>query len=432
MTEPPNDLAAERATLGGCLMKREIALDVAEILRPRDFYQLKHEVVFESILDLIANGHPVDVVSVVDHLLRRGELSRAGGADYVHGLTSAVAVAAQAPYHASIVRDRAVRRRVLETVAVTAQKAATADVHELIEGAREGLDSALGVERQPLVFVGDLIDQIVDDAERPRRVYPSPWQSLDDILGGGFRPGALYTIAARPGIGKSAIALQIAAALADAGPVTFSSLEMPKEELVRRIIAQGVQMPHHLLERGEPMPEIWKAKIEDWKIRAPHSVAIDDRSTVTMTDIRAFVRAVRRPSGRIVGIVVDYLQLMSGAPGASRFEVVSENARQFKLLAREMDCPVIMLSQLNRNSEHRVDKRPTLSDLRDSGAIEQDSDVVMMLYRDPEFEQPAMNAPPLPVPLELNVAKNRHGPTVMPQLMWEGSQMRAHDGREYR
>lgn len=180
------------------------------------------------------------------------------------------------------------------------------------------------------------------------------------------------------------------------------------------------------------MPEIWKAKIEDWKIRAPHSVAIDDRSTVTMTDIRTFVRAVRRPSGRIVGIVVDYLQLMSGAPGASRFEVVSENARQFKLLAREMDCPVIMLSQLNRNSEHRVDKRPTLSDLRDSGAIEQDSDVVMMLYRDPEFEQPAMNAPPLPVPLELNVAKNRHGPTVMTQLMWEGSQMRAHDGREYR
>lgn len=419
------DLAAEQAVLGGCLLSRDVALEVSETIRPADFYTPRHTVIYETVLRLLNNGSPTDVIAVADDLIARGEIVMAGGADYLHTLTSSIPVAIQAPYYAGIVADKAVRRRVQMVATTIAASSTGGDVNDLIEIARKGLDEATGLQRQSLTYVGDLIEQVVADAERPRRVYPTPWDGLSGILGGGFRPGALYVVAARPGIGKTAIALQMASALADNGPVAFSSMEMPKEELVRRIISQGAHMPHFLLEGGRPMPEMWKARIEDWNLSAPHAIAINDRATLTPADVGSFARAVRRPSGRIAGIVTDYLQLMQGAPGASRQEIVAEGARQHKMLAMELDCPVILLSQLNRNPEQRMDKRPMLSDLRESGAIEQDADVVMLLYRDPDFEQAGPGEVPLPVPLELNVAKNRHGPTMVHTLSWEGSQMRA-------
>lgn len=425
MTDQPNDLAAEQATLGGCLISRDVASEVSEILRPDDFFTPRHFLIYESVLRLLLSGSPTDAIAVVDDLIQRGQLMQAGGADYVHHLTSCVPVAAQAPYHASLVSGHAVRRRVLSVAATIESSVQTMPVNDLIETARSGLDNAAGLQRQALTYVGDLIEEVMADAERPRRVYPTPWQGLTDILGGGFRPGALYVLAARPGIGKTAIALQIASALADAGPVAFSSMEMPKAEIVRRIISQGAEMPHHLLERGQPMPELWKARVESWMEIAPHSIALNDRATATAADVRSFARAVYRPSGRIAGVVTDYLQLMQGAPGMSRQEIVAENARQHKILAMELDCPVILLSQLNRNPEARMDKRPLLSDLRESGAIEQDADVVMMLYRDPDFMPAGPHEVPVPIPLELNVAKNRHGPTYVHTLSWEGSQMRA-------
>lgn len=432
MSEPPYDQQAEQSTLGGMLLSRDAVDDVAEVVRADDFYHPRHVLTFEAIMRLRAQSKPTDVISVVDELLRTGELQRAGGADYLHLLTSMCSSPVIAPFHAGVVSNKAVLRRLGEAGARVAQLAHSqqGDPSEMIDIARREIDKAEGVSRSPLTYVGDLIDEVVADAERPRRVWPSPWNSLDNILGGGFRPGALYVLAARPGIGKSAVALQIASALAEAGPVAFASLEMPREELVRRIISQGAKMPHHLLEQGRPMPEFWKAKIEAWQLSAPHAIAIDDRSNMLISDVRSFARSVKRPSGRLAGIVFDYLQLMGGSSGANRQEVVAENARSFKILAREMDCPVILLSQLNRNPEQRVDKRPVLADLRESGAIEQDADVVMMLYRDPDFQQAPVGQPPLPVPLELNVAKNRHGATMMTTLTWEGSQMRAYDGRE--
>lgn len=425
MSEQPNDISAEQAALGGCLLSRDVAIEVSETLRPDDFFTPRHVLIYETILRLLSSGAPTDAIAAVDDLLSRGELQRAGGADYIHHLTSCVPVAVQAPYHAGIVSEKAIRRRVLGVALSIESSLQTGEVTDLIERARHGLDHAVGLQKRSLTYVGDLIDQVVADAERPRRVYPTPWRGLTDILGGGFRPGALYVLAARPGIGKTAIALQIASALAEAGPVAFSSMEMPKEELVRRIISQGAQMPHHILERGEPMPELWKARIEEWSSYAPHSIALNDNSSSSAAEVRAFARAVRRPSGRLAGIVTDYLQLMPGAPGQNRQEVVAENARQHKIMAMEMDCPVILLSQLNRNPEQRMDKRPQLSDLRESGAIEQDADVVMMLYRDPDQEQVGPSEIPIPIELELNVAKNRHGPTFVHTLRWEGSQMRA-------
>lgn len=439
MREPPFDMQAEQSTLGGMLLSRDAVDECGEVLRPDDFYVPKHALIFETIMKMRAVGQPTDVISVADTLISTGELAQAGGADYLHTLTSICTSPVISPFHAAIVSDKAVLRRLGEGATRVLHMVDTqaGEPAELLERARREIDQAAGALKSPLVYVGDLIDEVVADAERPRQVWPSPWPSLDEILGGGFRPGALYVLAARTGIGKTAIALQIANALAKVGPVAFASLEMPREELVRRIISQGVKMPHHLLEQGRPMPLHWKDKIDSWRsgneqgvIEAPHSVAIDDRSSMMMADVRAFARSVKRPSGRLAGVVFDYLQLMGGSPGVSRQEVVAENARNFKILARELECPVILLSQLNRNPEQRIDKRPQLADLRESGAIEQDADVVMMLYRDPDFQQVPMGQPPLPVPLELNVPKNRHGAPLMTTLYWEGSQMRAYDGRE--
>lgn len=426
MSEDLSDPHAEQACLGAMMISADALADVGSQLRARDFHTPRHELIFEIIMSLYSHGHPVDVISVADELVRKDQLSQAGGADYLHVLTSIPPAAASASYYAAIVSDKATRRRVVAAARSIYDNARGTEVNDLVESARHALDDAVGVAKQPLVYAGDLIDEVIAEAERPRLVYPTPWGSMTDILGGGFRPGALYVVAARPGLGKSSLALQMATALADAGPVAFSSLEMPGKELVRRIIAQGVQMPHHLLERGQPLPELWKAKIEAWKDFAPHAVAFNDRASATGSDIRSFARAVKRPGGRLAGVVTDYLQLLSGPPGASRQEIVAENARQHKLMAMELECPVILLSQLNRNSEGRIDKRPMLSDLRESGAIEQDADVVMLIYRDPGFEQVPMGNVPLPVPLDVDVAKNRHGPTASLTLNWEGSQMRAY------
>jgi replicative DNA helicase len=423
---PIHDSHAEMATIAGCLLSRDVAMDVLDVVKPGDFYVPRHEIILNAIARLLDEGALTDVVTVGDYLIRNNEINQAGGLDYLHSITSAVAVANQAPFHAEIVRDKAARRRVVEAATTTLMNAETMALPALIETARQSIDNAERTDRRSLVYVGDLIEEVVEQAQSPRRIYPSPWRGLNDTLGGGFRPGALYVLAARPGLGKTAIALQIASRLAMQGPVSFSSLEMPREELVRRIISQGSEIPHHLLELGKEIPLFWRERIDTWRMStAAHAIAIDDRSTVMMSDVRSQARAVQRPSGKVAGVVVDYLQLMSGPPGDKRIDVVSENARQAKLLARELDCPVILLSQLNRESERRTDKRPQLSDLRDSGAIEQDADVVMMLYRDPNWEpaNPAQIAGPLP--LELNVAKNRHGPPLMHTLKWEGSQMRA-------
>lgn len=419
-------MTTEQSVLGGMMLSPTACEDVLETMYATDMHQPRHEIIYQAIAELFNERKPHDVIAVTDRLIAKNLLLQAGGIEYLHSLTSIVPTATSAGYYAGLVHDEAARRN-LGALAASIQVQANqgADPDMLADVARRGIDEALGQRRQSLVYVGDLIEQVVKEAESPRRVMPTPWQNLTDVLGGGFRPGAFYVLAARPGIGKSALALQMAASLADSGPVAFSSLEMPTMELMRRVVSQGVEMPHHLLERGQPLPEIWKARIEAWTGHAPYSIAMDDRGGVTMSDIRAFARAVRRPSGKIAGVIVDYLQLISGDPSHSKLQIVSEVTRQMKIMAKDLDCPVIALSQLNRNPEGRIDKRPMLADLRDSGTIEQDADVVMMIYRDPaDVGDPG--GVPLPVHLELNVLKNRHGSTQIVNLMWEGTQMRAY------
>jgi replicative DNA helicase len=408
------------------------AVVIAEIIRSRgeyldecgltdeDFTVNEAGWAFAAMVRMQAKGEPIDAFSV--------GLREPRAEAWVLKIYDTPTYASH--FHTHEVRQATVRRRLREVAATIMRDVTeTEDPEGLIDSARARIDSANAGMMQPLTYVGDIIDEVIEQAGNPRLVYASPWASVTDTLGGGFRPGALYVLAARPGIGKSAVAMQIASALAEHGPVAFSSLEMPREEIVRRIIAQQNKMPHHLLESGKPLPDLWKARIDGWQQQAPRSMAIamDDRASVTIADVRSFARSVRRPAGRIAGVVIDYLQLMGGPKGQSRYEIVSENSRLCKVMAMELHCPVIMLSQLNRNSENRIDRRPGLADLRDSGAIEQDADVVMMLSRDPNWEPPGPGMPPEPMPLDLDVLKNRHGPAGNHTLYWEGSQMRTYD-----
>lgn len=328
-----------------------------------------------------------------------------------------------AEYHAHLVHEDGVRRRMLAVAGAVPQMAKDMEVTELVETVRRHVDDAAGLQRNPITFVGDALDQVIADSQQPRRVYGTPWETLTENLGGGFRPGALYVVAARPGIGKSAIALQIAAHLSRHGVVGFSSLEMPKEELIRRLITQGSGVAHQVLERGRPMSEYQLDKVQRWREEgAPVTIAIDDTSTVGVSDIKAFARNLRR-NGNLTGLVIDYLQLLTGPKDMKRIEQISDMTRQLKILAREMDCPIILLSQLNRESEKRMDKRPQLADLRESGSIEQDADAVILLYKDPSYEPDPLGV--LPMPIELIVAKNRHGPAQNHQLNWDGAFMLA-------
>src|SRR5690625_3226403 len=323
---------------------------------------------------------------------------------------------------ARAVADAAVNRRLESAATRIIQLARGAgDVAEKVELARAEIDSShkavAGVR-----MLRDIVDDKLAALEHPAPITPTPWPDLNRFIR-GWRPGALYVIGARPGIGKSIIGLQAAIDLARRGPVAFNSLEMGDLEVVGRVIAQTAHVALGRLdgESDDPAeqlsPRDWEniAKARpDWEALP---LAIDDRSNVTITDIRSHARTLAH-QGPLAGIVVDYLQLMSTPRSSNRprHEVVADYSRSLKLLAKELHCPVIALSQLNRASEGRHDKKPTLADIRESGAVEQDSDVVMLLSTDEKD----------PSRLDLHVAKNRHGVNdVTVELTREGHYARA-------
>lgn len=323
---------------------------------------------------------------------------------------------------ARAVADAAVNRRLESAATRIIQLARGAgDVAEKVELARAEIDSThkavAGVR-----MLRDIVDDKLNALEHPAPITPTPWPDLNRFIR-GWRPGALYVIGARPGIGKSIIGLQAAIDLARRGPVAFNSLEMGDLEVVGRVIAQTAQVALGRLD-GDSDDPAEQLSPRDWENIAKARpdwdglpLAIDDRSNVTITDIRSHARSLAH-QGPLAGVVVDYLQLMSSPHSSNRprHEVVADYSRSLKLLAKELNCPVIALSQLNRASEHRTDKKPTLADLRESGAVEQDSDVVILLSVDDND----------PSRLDLHVAKNRHGVNdVTVELTREGHYARA-------
>jgi replicative DNA helicase len=398
---------AEISVLAGVLASNGAKLDDL-ILSGPDFADGRYGDIYETMRRMRSEGKPVDPTTV------GGELPQ--HAVFMWSIGDQVPSTANTEYHAGMVREAAVRRRVLAAGTRIVEWSKDRPLAELTDVARKELDDAFGMQRRKVSYVGDTIRDTIAAIGRPTRAVPTPWRSLSSAIG-GFRPGALYVVGARPGVGKTVVALQCATALAAHGSVAFASLEMPEHELQLRLLTQGSGVSHRLLEKSELLPHYAAQQVEAYLPRFPSSISVDDRGSVTVNDIRTSVRSVAR-DGKLAGVVVDYMQLISGVSGASRIEVVTEASRQLKLLARDFDVPVIALSQLNRNSESRADKKPAMSDLRESGAIEQDADVVILLHRDMEPRQEQDTE------FMMLVAKNRHGSTGALSFEWQGEFMR--------
>lgn len=417
---PPQDLDAERQVLAAWLTSPRAIDDCEGTVSPGDFYRPLHETIAAACLDLRSAGEPVDSVTVGDRL--GAGLLRWGGTAVLHEIVQSLVTAANAAYHAEIVAAHASRRR-LEDVAqsiLTSTRASDVDPTDLIEQARAALDAAAerAATRHAASTSTDVYAAI--EALDAEPGIPTPWRDLTAALG-GWRRGAVYFVGARPGKGKSVVGMCAALDAARRGyHALIASLEMSRTEIYQRMLCHvgsvdGTRMMRRTLT---------KADYESLSSAAGHIAALPitviDDAAQRVVDIRAAARSASRvhPLGLIV---VDYLQLMSsGQRVESRQVEVANFSRGLKLLARELDVPVIVLAQLNRGPEQRHDKRPTMGDLRESGSQEQDADAVILLHRDPDG--------PNPDDLELMLAKHRHGPAdLVVRTSWEGRYSRISD-----
>ena len=415
---PPQDRAAERAVLGLILTDKEAVSDVAEILRPEDFYLPAHETVYAVALDLFGDGEPVDLVSVYAGVEARGEHTRVSG-EYLHGLvTDTYVVAGQADYYATIVRDKATLRRLADSAQRIRQWAMSADegdADEVVDRAQAEMMAAVPQRTaEDYRLVRDLLESTLDGIEAAASGatsdrIPTGFYDLDDVLGGGFRPGQMVTVAGRPGLGKSTLAVDFArsASIRHNYCSAVFSLEMSRTEIVHRLLAAEGKVPLSKIISGDLGDEDWRRVAVAMSHLGAAPLFVDDSPHLTMTEIRAKARRLKQRHDLRL-IVIDYLQLMtSGKKVENRQTEVSEFSRQIKILAKELQVPVVALSQLNRGPEQRTSKRPMMSDLRESGSIEQDSDVVILLHRDDAYEVESSR----PGEADLIVAKNRNGVT---------------------
>ncbi|WP_396652338.1 replicative DNA helicase [Microbacterium caowuchunii] len=422
---PPHDTLAEQSTLGGMLLSKDAVADVIESIRGSDFYIPKHELIFEAILTLYSHGEPTDVIAVTDELIKTGDLQRAGGADYLHTLTSIVPTAANAGYYATIVSERALLRRLVEagTRIVQMGYAGQGEATELVNSAQAEIYSVTGAETaEDYVPLTIAVDAAVEEIEAARgrdgsmTGIPTGFAQLDELTN-GLHGGQMIVVAARPAMGKSTLALDFAraAAIKHDMPTIFFSLEMGRSEIAMRLMSAEGAIPLQNMRKGTLDQRDWttvaatRGRIND----AP--LYIDDSPNMTLVEIRAKCRRLKQRVG-LKMVIIDYLQLMtSGKKVESRQQEVSEFSRALKLLAKELQVPVIALSQLNRGSEQRQDKRPQVSDLRESGSIEQDADMVMLLHRDSVYDKEVR-----PGEADLIIAKHRNGPTATLEIAFQG------------
>ena len=414
---PPQDMAAEQSVLGAMMISKDAIADVAEVLRGADFYRPSHETIHNAIIDLYGRGEPADMVTVANELQRQGELQRVGGAPYLHTITSSVPIAANASYYAGIVREKAILRRLVDagTRIVQFGYAGEGDVDDLVDQAQAEVyqvtDKRNSEDYAPLSEIMDgVLDEIEAIGNREAGLYgvPTGFADLDDLTN-GLHAGQMIIVAARPAVGKSTIALDLCRAASIHNNLTsvFFSLEMTKSEITMRLLSAEAKVPLNHIRNGQLSEDDWTKLARKMGEVSSAPVFIDDSPNMTMMEIRAKARRLKqRHDLRLV--VIDYMQLMtSGKKVESRQLEVSEFSRQIKLLAKELEVPIIALSQLNRGPEQRSDKRPMLSDLRESGSLEQDADMVILLHREDLYERESTR----PGEADLIVAKHRNGPT---------------------
>lgn len=416
---PPSNLEAEESVLGACLLSREAIAAALEVLASDDFYKPAHVEIFNAILELYGRGEPIDGVTVTDELRRRGSLDQVGGRPYIFTLIESVPTPGSAAYYAQIVEEHALLRRLIDASHSISEIAYA--IPEDVSGAidqSEDLIYKVSQRRQAQSFSA-LKDLLTENMEMVERLYeqgssitglPTGFTELDNITA-GLQPSNLIIIAARPAMGKSALAVSMAQSIAirEKVPVVIFSLEMSKTEVVQRLMCAEARVDSNRLRRGALQDSDWPKLSHALGRLAEAPIFIDDTANVTIMEMRAKCRRLKSKTGLGL-VIVDYLQLMQPHPSRrseNRVNEVAEISRSLKLLARDLDVPVIAVSQLSRNLEHRNDKRPLLADLRDSGALEQDADLVIFIYRDEVYNQDS----PQKGIAEIHIAKHRNGPT---------------------
>jgi replicative DNA helicase len=412
---PPQNVEAEQSVLGAMMLSAEAIADAVEILRPDDFYRSAHRTIYDVVLQVYGRGDPVDVITVTEELRRRSAIDAVGGPLYVRDLGDQVPTPAGAAHYARIVSQAALMRRLIQAAGDIMEMGYSSpdDPEGVADQAEQRIyDVARREDKDQVAQVRELLDQAMEDLEHIQNReqqyagIPTGFRDLDSLLS-GLQDGNLIVVAARPGVGKSSFVTNLARNIAvdSASPVALFSLEMSRWEIGMRLLCGEAQVPWDKIRNKRVGPEDWTRIVSaaDRLYDAPLSIV--DSGNVTLVDIRARARRFATRSSGVGLIIVDYLQLMTSARRVeNRQQEVAEISRGLKLLAKELRIPVIAVSQLNRNPETRADKRPQLSDLRESGSIEQDSDVVMFIHRDDSDVTTKGTA-------DLIVAKHRNGPT---------------------
>src|SRR5690606_11762765 len=393
---PPHSLEAERAVLGAILMDPQALTLVAERLRPDDFYRQGHQRLFQAMLNVAERGEPIDLVTVTEELQKTKQLEEVGGVTYLTELADSVPTSAHVDHYARIVEEKAILRRLIRTATqiASAGYAGGDDVAEIIDEAeRKILDISQRRIRKAFLPIRDLL---MDTYERIEQMHenrggltgiPTGFPDLDRMTS-GLQRSDLIILAARPSMGKTAFALNLAqnVALHAGETVAIFNMEMPAIQLVQRMLSAEGNIDAQVFRTGSLGEEDWEKLTMAIGTLAEVPIFIDDTPGLTVFDIRAKLRRLQAEHGLGL-VVIDYLQLIRGRGGESRQQEISEISRSLKLLARELNVPVIALSQLSRAVEQRQDKRPMLSDLRESGSIEQDADIVAFLYRDDYYNE---------------------------------------------
>ena len=394
---PPQNIEAEQAVLGAIFLNTDALADAMEYVEPDDFYRRAHQILFQAMVDLNNDGEAIDVLTVQNYLTTNNQLDDVGGVAYIAELATSVPTAANAGYYAKIVEEKSMLRRLISTATniITQANNGDDDVPSLLDSAeRQIMDVSERRNRSGFREIKDVLNETLSDIDRLSQQseditgLPTGYREFDKMTA-GLQPDNLIILAARPAVGKTAFALNIAQNVATSTDtsVAIFSLEMSAESLVNRMLcAEGSINANHLrtgqLDEGE-----WQNLIVAMGALSNTSIFIDDTPGIKMAEIRAKCRRLAKEKGNLGLVVIDYLQLIEGSNKESRQQEVSEISRQLKKLAKELSVPILALSQLSRGVEQRQDKRPVLSDIRESGSIEQDADIVAFLYRDDYYER---------------------------------------------
>lgn len=430
---PPHSVESEQSILGSILLDKDAIITVAETITPTDFYKDAHRIIYESMMALNNKNEPIDMVTLTDELRKRGYLDDIGGVTYLTSLSTIVPTTSNVKYYADIVKEKSVLRQLIKV---------SNDIINLGYGSGESAENVLDFAEKKIFDISQ--ERTNDDFKPINQVLMDTYDMIEsiysnksDVIGvttgfkdlnkkiNGLQRTDLILVAARPAMGKTAFALNLVqnAAIKGNASVAVFSLEMSKEQLAQRMIAAQSNVELKKMKTGTLNDADWPRIISAMAVMSDAKIFIDDTPGIKINELRSKCRKLKMEQGLDL-VMIDYLQLMeSDSKNESRQQEISKISRSLKILAKELDCPVVALSQLSRAPEQRADHRPVLSDLRESGAIEQDADIVMFLYRDEYYHSDSEKKDLA----EIIIAKNRHGETGSVELVWMGSIQRFGD-----